>query len=264
MLWIIFLRKTPRSLREGSMRTMRLLFIRHGDPDYEHDDLTPGGKREAELLAERMVREEISEFYVSPMGRAQATAAPTLQKTGREAVCLDWLKEFSIPVLRPDRNGELSRIPWDWLPQDWLCDPRLLDPFRWRENEIMASANVGEAYDQVIRSFDALLAEHGYQREGLVYRVLRPNTETLAFFCHFGLSCVLMSRLMNCSPMVLWQGLCMAPSSVTTVYTEERRAGTAVFRTASVGDISHLYRYDVRPAFAARFCEIHGNGDRED
>ena len=33
---------------------MRLLFIRHGDPDYEHDSLTPKGEREAELLADKM------------------------------------------------------------------------------------------------------------------------------------------------------------------------------------------------------------------
>ena len=243
---------------------MRLLFIRHGDPDYENDDLTPAGKREAELLSERMVREDVSEYFVSPLGRAQATAAPTLMKTGREAVCLDWLQEFSIPILRPDKMGGFSRVPWDWLPQDWLSDPRLLDSIRWQENEIMKAGNVGEEYSRVIRSFDAFLAEHGYQREGPIYRALRPNTETLAFFCHFGLSCVLLSHLMNCSPMVLWQGLCMAPSSVTTVYTEERRAGTASFRTAAVGDISHLYRHDVGPSFAARFCEIHGNGDRED
>lgn len=250
--------------REERKRHMRLLFIRHGDPDYELDDLTPAGKLEAELLAARLGGETVNEYYVSPLGRARATAAPTLRQIGREAVCLDWLQEFSIPILRPDRQGELSRVPWDWLPQDWLGDPKLLDPFRWRENEIMQAGNVGEAYDAVIGCFDALLAEHGYQRDHLLYRAVRPNTDTLAFFCHFGLSCVLMSHLMNCSPMVLWQGLCMAPSSVTTVYTEERRPGIASFRAAAVGDISHLSMQGVKPAFAARFCEVNGNGDRED
>ena len=243
---------------------MRLLLIRHGDPDYEHDDLTPAGKREAELLAARLGAETVNEYYVSPLGRAKATAAPTLRRTGREAVCFDWLREFSIPVPRPDKMGELSRVPWDWLPQDWLSDSRLLDPFLWKENEVMRAGNTGEAYDAVTAAFDMLLAEHGYQREGLVYRAVSPNTETLAFFCHFGLSCLLLSHLMNCSPMVLWQGLCMAPSSVTTVYTEERRPGIASFRASAVGDISHLSMHGVKPAFAARFCEMHGNGDRED
>ena len=29
---------------------MRLIFIRHGDPDYKNDDVTEKGKREVELL----------------------------------------------------------------------------------------------------------------------------------------------------------------------------------------------------------------------
>ena len=64
--------------------------------------------------------------------------------------------------------------------------------------------------------------------------------------------------------MVLWHGLCMAPSSVTTVYTEERRPGTAAFRAAAIGDVSHLLAKGTEPSFAARFCEVYGNGERVD
>lgn len=243
---------------------MRLLLIRHGDPDYERDGLTPAGEAEARLLVPRMEKEPVKEFYLSPLGRARATARPTLEALGRTATEFDWLKEFSIPVLRPDKNGGFSFVPWDWLPADWLRDPRLLDRERWRENEVMAAAHVGEAYDRVTEAFDGLLAAHGYTRSGLLYSADRPNTDTLAFFCHFGVGCVFLSHLMNCSPMLLWQGMCMAPSSVTTVYTEERRPGTAVFRVSAFGDVSHLYARDVRPSFAARFCEVCGDGTRTD
>ena len=243
---------------------MRLLIIRHGDPDYEHNDLTPAGRTEAELLVPRLQREEITEFYSSPLGRAKATARPALEALGRTAAEYDWLREFSIPILRPDKNGAYSFVPWDWLPADWLQDPRLLDRELWRENEIMAAEDVGGRYDRVTAEFDKLLEAHGYRRNGLLYDAVRPNSETLAFFCHFGLGCVLLSHLMNCSPMVLWQGMCMPPSSVTTVYTEERRPGTAVFRTLSMGDISHLYAAQVQPSFAARFCEVYGDGNRID
>ena len=237
---------------------MRLLLIRHGDPDYVRDDLTETGKREAALLAERIAPLDVREYFVSPLGRARATAAPTLEKAGRQAVEKDWLQEFSIPIARPDVEG-MSRIPWDWLR-----DARLRSAERWRENEIMEKAHVGEAYDRVVAAFDALLAEYGYEREGPVYRVKRPNRDTLVFFSHLGLSCVLLSHLLNCSPMVLWHGTALAPSSVTTLYTEERRPGTAVFRAASIGDVSHLYAGGAEPSFAARFCEIYGNGDRID
>ena len=180
---------------------MRLLIIRHGDPDYEHNDLTSAGKDEAELLVPRMKREEISEFYVSPLGRAKATARPTLEALGRTAEELEWLREFSIPILRPDKNGDYSHVPWDWLPADWLTDPRLLDREHWRENEIMAAEDIGEKYDRITTKFDELLEAHGYRRNGLLYDAVRPSKETLAFFCHFGLGCVLLSHLMNCSPM---------------------------------------------------------------
>jgi probable phosphoglycerate mutase len=242
---------------------MNLLIIRHGEPDYVHDDLTEAGKREAECLAERIAPLEVRDYFVSPLGRAKATAAPTLRKAGRTATEFDWLQEFSIPVRRPDVL-ERSRVPWDWLPQDWLADPRLLRFDRWQENEIFQEAGVGEAYERVVRAFDALLSGYGYVRDGLLYRVEKPSTDTLVFFCHLGLGCLLMSHLMNCSPMVLWQGTALPPSSVTVFHTEERRPGTAVFRAASIGDVSHLYAAGLQPSFAARFCEIYGNGDRVD
>ena len=90
---------------------MKLLLIRHGDPDYENDCLTPTGKREAELLAGRIAPLPIKDYYVSTMGRAMETAAPTLRKAGREAVACDWLREFQVPCARPDKGGELYHIP---------------------------------------------------------------------------------------------------------------------------------------------------------
>ena len=59
---------------------MRLLIIRHGDPDYVKDSLTEKGWKEAALLAERIAKLPVKEFYVSPLGRAKDTASLTLQK----------------------------------------------------------------------------------------------------------------------------------------------------------------------------------------
>ena len=42
---------------------MKILLIRHGDPDYEKDSLTEKGWHEAELLAQRMAELEIQSFY---------------------------------------------------------------------------------------------------------------------------------------------------------------------------------------------------------
>ncbi len=104
-------------------------------------------------------------------------------------------------------------------------------------------------YKWVTDNFDKLLAQYGYVRENDIYRVEKANRDTIVFFCHFGLECVLLSHLMNVSPMLLWHHTAAAPTSVTTIYTEERREGTAIFRISSFGDISHLYANNEEPSF---------------
>lgn len=244
---------------------MRLLIIRHGDPDYAKDSLTEKGWREAALLAERISKLDVAQFYVSILGRARDTASLTLQKMGRTAIECDWLREFWPGIRRPDVPEGKDGIAWDWLPEDWTAEEAYFSRDRWRETEIMSQGKVGEAYHQVIENFDALLAKHGYVREGNLYRVERPNRDTLVFFCHFGLECVLLSHLLNISPMILWHHFCAAPTSVTTLYTEERRPGKAVFRASAIGDISHLYAAGEEPSPAARFCEtFDSEGERRD
>lgn len=239
---------------------MRLLIVRHGDPDYEADSLTEKGWREAELLSERMAELTVKAFYVSPLGRARDTASLTLKKMGRRAVECDWLREFPPQICRPDvRDGK--SIVWDWLPEDWMADERYFDRRQWCETEIMREARVEEMYRYVTDSFDSLLAEHGYVRQGGLYRAERPNRDTIVFFCHFGVECVLLSHLLGISPMPLWHGTCVAPSGVTSVYTEERRPGRAAFRINFLGDTSHLYAAGEEPAFAARFCETYDNAE---
>lgn len=242
---------------------MRLLIIRHGDPDYERDSLTEKGWREAGLLADRMAKLEVKRFYVSPLGRARDTASLTLQKMNRTAVVHDWLEEFSPRINRPDTD-QRKTLAWDWLPEDWTAEGAYFLRDKWPETEIMKEGKVGEAYDRVIRGFDALLAEHGYVRQGELYRAERPNRDTIVFFCHFGVECVLLSRLMNVSPMILWHHTCALPTAVTTVITEERRRGKASFRVNAFGDISHLYAAGEEPSFSARFCETYDSDERHD
>lgn len=232
---------------------MKLLIVRHADPDYAIDSLTPTGWREAELLSDRLVKLDVTAFYVSPLGRAKDTASLTLKKSGHEATELSWLQEFPPRISRPDKKEQT--IAWDWLPADWTKEERYYDKDGWDSTDVMSKGQVGEAYQQVIAGFDQLLSTHGYEREGAYYRTVRANSDTIILFCHFGLECVLLSHLLGVSPMVLWHGLCAAPSSVTTLVTEERRKGIAYFRMSSFGDISHLYAAGEQPSFAARFCE---------
>ena len=114
---------------------------------------------------------------------------------------------------------------------------------------------------EVTEKFDDLIAGHGYVRKNRLYLAKRPNTDTIIFFCHFGIECVMLSRLFNISPMVLWHSVCAAPVSITEVVTEERRKGYASFRMLKFGDVSHLISAGEEVSFQARFCETFDNMD---
>ncbi len=239
---------------------MKILIVRHGDPDYKHDSLTDRGRIEAELLSERLVKENISSAYVSPLGRAALTAEYTLKRIKLEPITCPWLREFAPRIDRPDSSEKKNA--WDWLPEDWTVIDEFYDRDKWHTAQRMAEGKVFEEYKWVCEDLDKVLAYHGYVRDGNFYRAVRANEDTIAFFCHFGVECVILSHLLGISPMPLWHGFCAAPSSVTTVYTEERREGKASFRVSSFGDISHLYVKGVEPSFAARFCETYGNSEQ--
>lgn len=236
---------------------MKLVIIRHADPDYERDSLTAQGWKEAELLAPRIAPMEVRDYYVSPLGRARDTASLTLKAADREAKVCNWLREFDATIHRPDVDHPI--ITWDWLPQDWTKEEAYFDRNAWNTTPIMKEGQVQEKYNWVISQLDSLLEGYGYQREGAYYRTDLGNNDTIVFFCHFGLECVLLSHLLNISPMVLWHGFCAAPSSVTTLVSEERRKGIAYWRMGSFGDCSHLYVVGEKPTFAARFRECYEN-----
>lgn len=114
---------------------MKILIIRHGEPDYDIDSLTEKGWREADLLANRLSSMPIDDFYCSPLGRAQDTARATLQRLGRKAETLDWLQEFRGTVLDP-KTGERS-YGWDFMPQYWTLCPELGDMEGWKQNALV-------------------------------------------------------------------------------------------------------------------------------
>lgn len=232
---------------------MKLIFIRHGDPDYANDTLTEKGKREAKLLSERVKDWNVKDFYCSPLGRAKDTAAYSLEKMGREAKVYEWLKEFYVTVKDP--IGGFDRIPWDFMPSYFIKQKDLYDNDKWLDSDVMKSGNVREEYEKVCNGLDKVLLGYGYERKDGYYKVKEKNEDTIVFFCHLGVSFVMLSHLLNIPPTILWQGFFVAPTSVTEVCTEEREDGIAMFRVKRLGDVNHLLVGHEPPSDSGFFCE---------
>ena len=241
---------------------MKLLIIRHADPDYEHNCLTERGAEEARLLADYLRNVPIDAAYTSPLARARLTAEPVLQAKGMTAQVRDWLREFDAEIIKPNQDG--PGIVWDWLPQDWTKIQDFYSPDTWTRPAVMRDSDAETKYRAVCDGLDALLDAHGYRREGRFYRVHKPNHDTVALFCHFGVESVLLSHLLSVSPMPLLHGFCALPSSMTLVYTEERREGIASFRVSEYGALYHLRQAGAEPSFSARFCECFTDDTRHD
>ncbi len=246
---------------------MKIIFVRHGEPDYVNDSLTEKGWREARLLAERISRWRVTEFYCSPLGRARDTASCTLEKTNRTAITLDWMKEFYYPIDDPitGRHG----VPWDLIPSYWTKDPLLMDMDRWVEADLTAkNPEIAQNYKIVWKNLDQLLASYGYVREGLFYRmpdatekfVVQTAVEgedeypevysqiyaedekepVIVIFCHLGITCLALSHLLNIPFELLTHGFFIPTTSLTIVSSEQRWSNEAYFRVQRLGDVAHL------------------------
>ncbi len=238
---------------------MKIIFVRHAEPYYAIDSLTKKGHREAELLSLRLAKLDVKAFYTSPLGRARETARYTLERVGREAEILPWLAEFRGHSIDPE-NGR-RRIPWDYKPSVWMDRKGLRDMDAWADDELLSGGDVKKIWLETIDGLDALLASHGYIRDGHIYRAENNKPETIVLFCHLGIMMACLSHLIGITPINLWHGFSTQPSSVTTVVTEERVKGEVSWRCMQLGDISHLYAADEPYSTAALFPECYSGVD---
>lgn len=215
---------------------MRLLLIRHADPDYETDALTDLGRREAAALADRLAGLELTHLYTSPLGRARETAGYTAAATGLVPEVLPWTAELrmvkvadglGVPVPAWSvpgevvRGGGLAGDDWDRLP--------VLNGYDFRAR-----------YAELTAASDDFLAGLGYRRTGGTYRAGLPDRHVVAVFCHLGFGLAWLSHLLALPLTLAWCGFFLAPASVTTILMERRSPDIAVPRALAVGDTSHL------------------------
>ena len=223
---------------------MRLLIIRHADPDYENNTITEAGHEESKALAVRLQKEKITDIVCSPLQRAMDTMEYTRKLTGIVPVFHDWLQEFEWTGIAPGYKN-----PWD-IPGDVLLGfPQcgLLDG--WHTIPCFDGQKVLDDYRQRTVLFDAFLSEQGYVRRGLFYEETKQNEKNMAVFCHAGLGTALISHLLNLPLPLAWAHMWLAPTSVTTLVFNKRDSAFVVPKCISLGDTSHLYSDDLEIRF---------------
>jgi probable phosphoglycerate mutase len=218
---------------------MKVLLIRHGDPDYANDCLTAVGKKEAQCLADALERLVIDELYVSPLGRARETCSFTADRKAISPVVLDWLMERGIT--RDGRNclweapGELflsaSERSEGRCQNDWF--------------DLSVSLPEGrEQFERVKKGFDALLATYGYVRDGDLYHVATDHVakaadKRIALFCHKGVILTLLADILHWPLPMIFISLQIHPTGITRLEMVEEN-GLANFKAVAINDLTHL------------------------
>ena len=239
---------------------MKITIIRHAEPDYKNNTLTEKGFYEAELLGKYLKDEKISAIYSSPLPRAKFTADAILKhnKSVKDYEIFDFLREFNTRV---DISYAKNHIAWDFRPKYLDANLDLYDNDKWLQVSGFDTDALKEHYLSIKNGLNKILEKHGYKKRGVYYEAINPNHDNIVFTCHFGLGCFLLAELFNISPIALLNHTCAQASSVTTVVTEERIKGQAIFRMLTFGGIEHLALNNEKPSFMARFDEVFGDGN---
>ena len=229
---------------------MKIVIIRHAEPDYEKNSLTEKGFKEARLLGKRYSASDFDYIYSSPLPRAVLTAEAVM-KGEKEIKILPWLEEFYHPYFEED---DTKRVNWDFLPS-YINKHKEIISDKYLEFDKFQNVHLKEEYEKVIKGLDDLLSQHGYKRNGLFYDVIKGNKDTIVLFCHFGMMSVILSHFFNIPYTLIAQFTVCQPSGVTVLVSEEREKGIAQFRMMKYGDISHLENAKEEASFHGRFCE---------
>jgi probable phosphoglycerate mutase len=182
---------------------MLFFYIRHGDPIYHPDELTPKGRREAEAIGKRLALFGLDKIYSSTSNRAYETALPAAEMLKKEIVQLDFahesqaFKEFSTL----DENG-VKRWIKD-LPQykklfasdeihalgkNWFDHPELAD---------LPGLKVG--IERIRAEADKFMLSLGYEHDRTTntYRAVAHTKDRVALFAHAGFGSAFLPEILD-------------------------------------------------------------------
>lgn len=224
---------------------MLLFFVRHGDPVYVPDSLTPLGRRQAEAVAKRLARYGLDQIYVSSSARAIQTSEPTCEMLKMQSTVLDWCNEsHAWAELAFSANGGEYR--WVFQQEDYrklLISPEIYALGEvWYDHPSFEGTKVKEGTLRIQRETDAFMKNLGYvhDRERKVYVSEQENDSRVALFAHQGFGLAFLSALLDI-PYPLFSTRFDMGHTGMTVIEFSPAVGECVPQILQLANDSHLY-----------------------
>lgn len=222
---------------------MRLIFVRHGEPNYEKDCLTENGIIQAKGVAARLHNENISTIYASPMGRAVETASFTAKDHNLKINTLDFMHEIDWGNIPSDDLS--SPLPHDGHP--WTLGYRLLTENpeyigsqNWKEHPYFKNNKCLGYYEMISEKFDLFLKEYGLIRKDGLYYEEEQREDTIALFAHGGSGAVMFSHVLNLPFPFVLTSLAYGVCSVSIIEFGSESGHMVIPHLSLFNDMGHI------------------------
>ncbi len=223
---------------------MIFYYIRHGDPVYNINTLTPLGYQQASALSKRFLIYGLDEIYSSPSERAILTARPTCELLKKDMKLLEWTNEdLAWKELTCDVPGGRN-----WCFQD----KKHIEKFhnlkgdsleKWCENDLFRETNLKNGITRIDKEVDDFFLSLGFEhdREKARYRVIEQNKKRIALFAHQGFGLAFLSSLLDIPYPIFCTRFDLGHSSVTVINFEDTSEYTYP-KILQLSDNSHCYK----------------------
>ncbi|MBR6322322.1 MAG: histidine phosphatase family protein [Lachnospiraceae bacterium] len=223
---------------------MRLIFVRHGDPDYRNDCLTPSGVIQAQNTALRLKDEKITAIYSSPMGRARQTASFTAADHGLPVQVLDFMHEIDWGDRDPDTPEEnrlpMRGHPWGLGYRLLAENPEYVGSTEWSGHHYFRDNRCMDYYDMISEKFDEFLAGYGLIRKGGLYICEKPCDDTIALFAHGGSGACMFAHVLSLPFPFVLTGIPYGVCSVSVIDFSPLDGRTVLPRLELFNDMAHV------------------------
>lgn len=217
---------------------MRIIFVRHGHPNYEKDCLTPLGHLHGQAVAQRLQNEPVQKIYSSTCGRAMETAGHIDEVFNLGVLPLDFMREVSWGSIDGTPIYEDGHM---WFTSEYMVSQgiTLMNP-DWQKTNLFQNNKVSQEYDRVSFAFDKWLSSLGYTREGEFYRAGKPEYETIVLVSHGGSSSVVLSHLFNLPLSFVCSAICPDYTAVTVVSFPDKEGSLVSPQFEIANDSRHI------------------------
>lgn len=225
---------------------MLLYYVRHGDPIYNPDSLTPLGERQAEAVAKRLAAHGIDEIYASSSNRAILTSKPTCEILKKQATILDWCHESQAAkyFCFDSGNGERG---WVFVQPSYIekfASKEVVDlGAKWYEHPDFANKDFKEGIEVTRKKALEFLAELGfeYDEQKGMYKSSKQGNKRVALFAHQGMGLLLLSIISLIPYPTFCTRFDMTHTGVTVVEFPEID-GYVLPKILTLSNDSHIYR----------------------